>query len=97
VQHAEIDQVRRHSASWRLLRADNAPLIISFWGASSSRKIFARSPPPLIDRLDDEIYALDQAGVSYPKSPRAYLDDWADSETGWLRDRLAAQILPSRR
>lgn len=86
MQHAEIEQVRRHNASWRLLRADNAPLIISFLGrVFIEENIREISAAQLIDRLDDEIYALDQAGVSYPKSPRAYLDDWAGSETGWLR------------
>jgi len=28
----DIDALRQHSPAWRLLRADNAPLVLSFLG-----------------------------------------------------------------
>ena len=37
-------------------------------------------------RLDDELYALNQGTPkSFPKPAKAYLDDWASPEAGWLR------------
>jgi flagellar motility protein MotE (MotC chaperone) len=40
----------------------------------------------LASRLDDELYALNERSPrSFPKPARAYLDDWANPESGWLR------------
>lgn len=84
----EIEHLRRHSPAWRLLRADHAPLVLSFLG-----RVFVaqnvRSIPlaQLTDLLEDELYALnDRLGEgTFPKSAKAYLDDWATPATGWLR------------
>jgi hypothetical protein len=84
----DISTLRGHNPAWRLLRADNAPMILSFLD-----KIFveenARSVAgsELISRLDDELYALNErlGANTFPKSPKAYLDDWASPESGWLR------------
>ena len=57
----EISSMRKHSAAWRLLRADNAPLMLSFFEkvfvAGNIRSI---SGPDLVSRLDDELYALNE-------------------------------------
>lgn len=80
--------MRVGSAAWRLLRADNAPLILSFLGRvfidDNVRDISASQ---LISRLDDELFALSErlGEGMYPKSAKAYLDDWAAPEAGWLR------------
>jgi len=87
----EVAWLRDNSPAWRLLRADNAPLVLSFlhlvFVAENVRSIPAAQ---LASRLDDELYALNarhQPGESkrFPKSARAYLDDWAAPEAGWLR------------
>jgi Protein of unknown function (DUF3375) len=42
----------------------------------------------LASRLDDELYALDERdgdARKFPKPAKAYLDDWAAPEAGWLR------------
>jgi hypothetical protein len=46
----------------------------------------------LTDLLDDELYALNQrlGEGRYPKSAKAYLDDWASPGSGWLRKYYAA-------
>jgi hypothetical protein len=88
VEFDEISSLRKHSSAWKLLRADNAPLILSFFG-----KVFvdenARSigSTDLVSRLDDEFYALNErlGEASFPKPAKAYLDDWAAPESGWLR------------
>ncbi len=87
----EVVWLRDNSPAWRLLRADNAPLVLSFlhrvFVADNVRSISATE---LASRLDDELYAINQrhgerGGRSFPKPARAYLDDWAAPETGWLR------------
>ena len=91
----EIEWLRDNSPAWRLLRADNAPLVLSFlhrvFVAENVRSI---SVTELARRLDDELYALNQReadqregerGRRYPKAAKAYLDDWAAPEAGWLR------------
>jgi len=83
----EIAWLRANSPAWRLLRADSAPLVLSFlyrvFVADNVRSIAATE---LASRLDDELYALNERSPrSFPRSARAYLDDWAGPESGWLR------------
>jgi flagellar motility protein MotE (MotC chaperone) len=87
----EVSWLRGHSPAWRLLRADNSPLILSFlhrvFVEGNARSIAAAE---LASRLDDELYALnehlaDAGQPRFPKSAKAYLDDWASPEAGWLR------------
>ncbi len=87
----EIAWLRDNSPAWRLLRADNAPLVLSFlhrvFVTDNVRSISATQ---LASRLDDELYALNQrdserGGRTFPKRAKAYLDDWAAAEAGWLR------------
>ena len=88
VEFEAVEAVRRSHPAWRLLRADHAPLILSFLGA-----VFiegnARTVPAveLTARLDDYLYALNErlGEGTFPKSAKAYLDDWAGPEAGWLR------------
>jgi hypothetical protein len=88
VRYEEIAVLRAGSPAWRLLRADNAPLILSFLGRvfieENVRDIAASQ---LISQLDDELFALGErlGEQAYPKSARAYLDDWSAPEVGWLR------------
>jgi Protein of unknown function (DUF3375) len=87
----EVAWLRDNSPAWRLLRADNAPLVLSFlhhvFVAENVRSI---PVVELASRLDDELYALNERAQPteprrFPKSARAYLDDWAAPEVGWLR------------
>ena len=84
----EIVWLRDNSPAWRLLRADNAALVLSFlhrvFVADNVRSISATE---LASRLDDELYALNQRddGLRFPKPAKTYLDDWAAPEAGWLR------------
>ncbi|MFE0188110.1 DUF3375 family protein [Streptomyces sp. NPDC058989] len=80
--------LRKQSAAWRLLTAGNAALMLSFFN-----KVFveqgARSiaGTELVERLDDELFALNErlGQGAFPKSAKAYLDDWSVPENGWLR------------
>ncbi len=88
MQFDDVEALRLRHAAWRLLRADNAPLILSFLGRvfieENVRTITAAG---LAERLDDELYALRQrlGEGAYPKTAKAYLDDWSTTEAGWLR------------
>ncbi|MFJ7205229.1 DUF3375 domain-containing protein [Streptomyces sp. NPDC098789] len=71
--------------AWRLLRADNAPLVLSFC-ATVFVDENARSVPEtvLVSRLDDQLYMLNERGpASFPRSAAAYLTEWTNN--GWLR------------
>jgi hypothetical protein len=84
----ELEALRRNSPAWQLLRADNAPLILSFLGRVFVDENVREAPASaLTDQLDDVLYALnEQLGAeTYPKQAKAYLDDWASPKAGWLR------------
>ncbi|WP_026918604.1 DUF3375 domain-containing protein [Gordonia shandongensis] len=94
MQYDEIAAVRRANAAWRLLRADSAPLVLSFLGRvfvdDNVREI---SESALVSLLDEELHRLnerlgpdaDSGAPAYPRTPKAYLDEWAAPTTGWLR------------
>ena len=89
--HETVDALRERHAAWRLLRAGNASLILSFLGAFFVEA--NRGPTPgseVAAALDDVLYVANESGSSdagprYPRAPRAYLEDWAGAETGYLR------------
>ena len=87
-----IDTMRARHPAWRLLRANNASLILSFLGdffVQNNRG--ASSASVVAAALDDQLYALNrEAGddgdeIRFPKDPRAYLEDWSATEAGFLR------------
>lgn len=86
-----IDALRTRHPGWRLLRANNASLILSFLGdffVQNNRG--ASSASVVAAALDDQLYALnrevgDEGEARFPKDPRAYLEDWSDTEAGFLR------------
>jgi hypothetical protein len=84
----DIAVLRSQSAAWKLLRADNAPLVLSFLGqVFVDENIRSISGAELANRLDDELLKLNQrlGEGTFPKSAKAYLDDWAAPDVGWLR------------
>jgi hypothetical protein len=86
--HDELSLLRERHPAWRLLRADNAPLIIGFLGrVFVDDNVRAISQADLVSQLDDELYALrEQLGErAYPKAAAAYVTDWAAPDAGWLR------------
>ncbi len=84
--HDEVAQWQKQS-SIRLLRSDNAPLILSFLNKTlwivPERTI---SESQFLEQLD--IY-LDRLHEQYPdkylNSPKAYVDEWCDIDHYWLR------------
>jgi hypothetical protein len=93
VQHDDVDALRRTSAAWRLLRADTAPLVLSFLGTVFvEENVRAIPESELVARLDDHLWALHRTHDGapdperrYPRTPQAYVDHWAHPDQGWLR------------
>ncbi|HET8987797.1 MAG TPA: DUF3375 domain-containing protein [Humibacillus sp.] len=86
--HDELTLLRDRHPAWRLLRADNAPLVIGFLGrVFVDDNVRTITQAELVSQLDDELYALrEQLGErAYPKSAAAYVSDWAGADAGWLR------------
>ncbi len=84
----EIESLRRISPAWRLLRANNAPLILGFLGrVFVDENVREISLPELEAQLDEELFALNErlGEDTFPGSARSYLDDWSAPDAGWLR------------
>ena len=87
-----IDALRARHPAWRLLRAKNASLILSFLGDFFVENNRGASSASVVSAaLDDQLYALnreaggDELEPCFSKDPRAYLEDWSATEAGFLR------------
>ena len=83
-----INSLRETHAGWSLLRAQNAPLALTFFMTAftdPNQRNLGRQD--LIDVLDDVLFSLrDSLGADrFPRSAAEYLDDWAEPEKAWLR------------
>jgi hypothetical protein len=88
MRYEDVDALRQRHVAWRLLRADNAPLVLSFLGQVFGEENAGALPlVELAARLSDELYAINErlGEVRFPRPARAYLDEWAAPEFGWLR------------
>lgn len=92
MEYEAIDGLRERHPSWRLLRAGNATLILTFLGSyfvDGNRG--ACSASELASALDDHLYGLNDpvseepGQARFPKAPREYLEDWAATDSGYLR------------
>ncbi|OZM70634.1 hypothetical protein CFN78_24890 [Amycolatopsis antarctica] len=93
--HDAIEGLREHHPAWRLLRAGNATLILSFLGwffVEGNRG--ATGAAELAGALDEDLFVLnvDPDQPRYPKAAREYLEDWAASELAFLRRFYPAGI-----
>jgi hypothetical protein len=88
MRYDEIEQLRERHPAWALVRANNAALVLGFFGrVFIERNMGDLAATDLVRELDDELYALNQrlADDRFPRSAQAYLDEWASPERGWLR------------
>jgi len=90
-----LEQLKEQSVALKLLRSPHFPLIGSFFYQAFIRKN-RRSVPyqELIALLDhflsdiNESYLNNDGSEKYPKSARAYIDDWISNKGGYLRKYL---------
>ncbi len=88
IEFDEVEWLRRNNAAWRLLRADHAALVLSFLGrVFVEENVRSIAGAELAARLEDELFAVHQrlGAGTLPRAAKAYLDDWAQPEVGWLR------------
>ncbi len=83
-----LKSLRQTHPAWKLLAADNAPLIAAFihkaFIAPNHRQM---SQADLCSALEDFLFAIRQTEGedAFPRSAQTYLDDWASDDRGWLR------------
>ena len=93
MEHDYLKKLQQHP-TWQLLRADNAPLIISFFYrvfiAPNNRSL---RQSEITEKLTDMLHHLRQihGDKLYPKTAAAYLNDWTSGEQAFLRKYLPAQ------
>jgi flagellar motility protein MotE (MotC chaperone) len=81
-----IDQLFKSHPAIRLLRAEHAPLMLSFFNRVFVQpNVRVMSQSEIASRLDDTLYHLRERGEDYPRGAQVYLDEWAHNEKGWLR------------
>lgn len=79
-----IENLLKTHDTIRLLRADNAPLILGFLAWAFKEQTLTSEngsigEKQLSDSLSDYLYRLREEGRSYPKQPIDYLTDWANA------------------
>jgi hypothetical protein len=93
-----LNQLKKHSSALRLLGADHFPLLASFFYLAFIRTNRRAMPyQELIALLDHHLtdiadsYLDKQGNTLYPKSAKAYIDDWINLKGGYLRKYLPQQ------
>lgn len=89
----DIAFLRLHHPAWRLLRADNSALVLSFLGRVFVEENTRSLPAADLEaRLEEALYALNShlGEGTFPRTARAYVDDWSAPEQGWLRKFYSA-------
>ncbi len=90
MEHDYLQKLRQHP-TWRLLCADNAPLIISFFYrvfiVPNCRSLRQND---IIEKLTDTLFYLRQihGDKLYPKTANTYLNDWTGGDNAFLRKYL---------
>lgn len=81
-----LRDLRQNHAAWRLLRADYAPLAAAFfYQAFIGPKRRGIEAQELLEALDMFLYDCDRQAGEFARSPKDYLEMWADNSYGWLR------------
>lgn len=100
----KISQLLKTNTTVKLLTADNAAFILSFFFKAFKQNtdgfnIDKISEKDLVSLLTDHIYSIREGTARFPKPPKQYLIDWAD--VGFLRrypsknDEYIYELTPS--
>lgn len=86
--YVTLEVLRQSNPSWRLLKADQAPLVASFLHrVYIVPNVRGMEQADLAEALEDELFMLRErlGAQAFPKSALDYLNDWANNDKGWLR------------
>ena len=75
----ELSQLAERDAAWKLLRADNAPVIAGLLGihlGGDERRVDAEE---LYERIDADLERLRGQGMALPLSAKGYCGEWRAS------------------
>ncbi|GAB3614249.1 DUF3375 domain-containing protein [Humibacter ginsengisoli] len=83
----ELDRLWERHPAWRLLRARNVPLVLSFLGGWFIEENRGAVPlMQLVAALDDVLYDIHRTDPErYPSEPASYIDDWSGPDAALLR------------
>lgn len=86
--YATLEALRLSHPAWRLLCADQAPLVACFLQRVfiiPNQRVMSQSD--LAEALEDELFALKErlGPKAFPKKALEYLNDWSANDKGWLR------------
>jgi hypothetical protein len=92
--HEYIEKLKQTHPALRLLNADNAPLVISFFYRifiQTNRRSISYSE--LHSKLDDYLYQLQEVyGENlYPRSAKSYIEEWSSDNSEFLRQYYVAE------
>ncbi len=83
-----LNNLREAHGGWRLLLADHAPMIVSFFHRCFIEpNVRAMAEGELVSRLEDHLAGIREVHgeEAYPRAALAYLKDWSDDRRAWLR------------
>lgn len=84
--HDEIKNLLRTNTAVKLVMADNAPLVISFFfKVFKEENRFSIPEDEIATKLDDHLYIINNPEIVYPKAAKSYLTDWSQDGVGFLR------------
>lgn len=98
----KISFLLKNSTTVKLLRAENAPLIISFFHEvfKGNNKRDTITEKEIIILLTDYLYQINQDKILFPQTAKEYLTAWSADGAGYLRrypenDELVYELTPS--
>ena len=83
-----LSKLRDAHGGWRLLLADSAPMVVSFFHrVFIEPNVRAMAEGELVSRLEDHLAGIREVhgDEAYPRAALLYLKDWADDRRAWLR------------
>lgn len=84
----ELKQMRKAHPAWRLMAAENSPLIAGFLDrVFADVKVRQIAESEILMRLEDYLFSLRELEPEdrFPREAADYLTEWSRNDRGWLR------------
>ena len=82
-----LNNLKKHNQTIKLLNSDNFAMMVSFfYFIFVTKKYITITQTQILNYLDDFLYDINQSyHDAYPKSAKAYLDDFTNDKNGYLK------------